>query len=188
MKKIVIVLLVVLLIIGGCEALGQYIFENIEIELEDQLIAPIGEYTIPYNYSEINNYIEQLGLTLSITVLDEEDYEISVTGNSFVVEEDMTYYVTIVLSNKEGETKSKSITVRAVNNLDLFTITFDSNGGSEVFPLEFNYDAEILMPDEPTKDGYVFGGWYTDSGLTEAYEGTTMPANNFTLYAKWLSE
>lgn len=182
---IVVSLLITIALMSGCENLGNMIFDNIEIELEDQLAVPVGTYTIPYNFSEINSYITNLGLTLTITVVDEEDNTVEVTGNTFNVEEEKVYTVTIVLTNKEGATKSKEIIVRAVSSLDLFTLTFNTDGGSEVFPLEFNYKAELLMPQEPTKEGYIFAGWYIDEELNTPFTLTTMPAENTTLYAKW---
>jgi uncharacterized repeat protein (TIGR02543 family) len=45
----------------------------------------------------------------------------------------------------------------------------------------------VTPPGDPTRTGYTFGGWYTDDGTFEiAYTFTTMPAESFTLYAKWL--
>ncbi len=41
------------------------------------------------------------------------------------------------------------------------------------------------MPDNPTKLGYNFGGWYSDSELTNSYSFSQMPAQNITLFAKW---
>ena len=52
-----------------------------------------------------------------------------------------------------------------------YTVNFDSNGGSEEVPAQtVGFGATISTPTEPTKDGYVFGGWYSDSTLTNAYD------------------
>ena len=66
-----------------------------------------------------------------------------------------------------------------------YTITFDSNGGSSVTSITQNYNTAVTAPTAPIKAGYVFGGWYTDVGLTQAYTFSTMPAANIKLYAKW---
>ena len=71
-----------------------------------------------------------------------------------------------------------------------YTITFDSNGGSAVQPVKANAGAAITAPTDPTKDGFVFAGWYesTDGGTTlsdTAFSFSYMPARVFTLYAKW---
>ena len=71
-----------------------------------------------------------------------------------------------------------------------YTITFDSKGGSEVLPIKANAGAVITAPTDPTKDGFVFAGWYesTDGGVTLSdaeFSFAYMPARVFTLYAKW---
>ena len=71
-----------------------------------------------------------------------------------------------------------------------YTITFDSKGGSAVQPVKASAGAAITAPAAPTKDGFVFAGWYesTDGGTTlsdTAFSFSYMPARVFTLYAKW---
>ena len=71
-----------------------------------------------------------------------------------------------------------------------YTITFDSKGGSAVQPIKAGAGAAITAPDDPTKKGFVFAGWYesTDGGTTlsdTAFGFSYMPARVFTLYAKW---
>ncbi|ETT50106.1 InlB B-repeat-containing protein [Paenibacillus sp. FSL H7-689] len=68
-----------------------------------------------------------------------------------------------------------------------YTVNFDSNGGSEEVPAQtVGFGATISTPTEPTKDGYVFGGWYSDNTLTNAYDFATAVTADLTLYAKWL--
>lgn len=71
-----------------------------------------------------------------------------------------------------------------------YTITFDSKGGSAVQPIKAGAGATITAPAAPTKDGFVFAGWYesTDGGVTLSdteFSFAYMPARVFTLYAKW---
>ena len=71
-----------------------------------------------------------------------------------------------------------------------YTITFDSKGGSAVQPVKASAGAVITAPAAPTKDGFVFAGWYesTDGGVTLSdveFSFAYMPARVFTLYAKW---
>lgn len=70
---------------------------------------------------------------------------------------------------------------------ETYTITFESNGGSVVNPLEAPYLSDISSPSNPTKTDYIFLGWFMDSNLVEAYTFTIMPLNGLTLYAKWAS-
>lgn len=71
-----------------------------------------------------------------------------------------------------------------------YTITFDSKGGSAVQPIKASAGAAITAPAAPTKEGFVFAGWYesADGGETlfdTAFSFSYMPARVFTLYAKW---
>lgn len=71
-----------------------------------------------------------------------------------------------------------------------YTVTFDSKGGSAVKPVKANAGATITAPTAPTKDGFVFAGWYesADGGVTLSdteFVFAYMPARSFTLYAKW---
>lgn len=71
-----------------------------------------------------------------------------------------------------------------------YTITFDSKGGSAVQPIKANAGAAITAPAAPTREGFVFAGWYesADGGATLSdaeFRFAYMPARVFTLYAKW---
>ena len=84
--------------------------------------------------------------------------------------------------------KTKSIDELVVGTE--YTITFESKGGSAVQPIKASAGAAITAPTDPTKDGFVFAGWYesTDGGTTlsdTAFSFSYMPARVFTLYAKW---
>jgi uncharacterized repeat protein (TIGR02543 family) len=69
--------------------------------------------------------------------------------------------------------------------LGLFTISFNSNGGSIVSTIAQLYDTPVNAPAPPTRTGYTFGGWYTETGLLNPYTFTTMSGENIILYAKW---
>ncbi len=67
--------------------------------------------------------------------------------------------------------------------IELFTITFDSDGGSDVDAIAQDYNTDITAPAAPTKAGYTFQYWSKDG---VKYDLTTMPAENITLKAVWL--
>ena len=71
-----------------------------------------------------------------------------------------------------------NITVKAQWEINQYTITFDTNGGSEIVPITQDYGTEITAPDNPTRKGYTFKGW--DKEIPE-----TMPADNITVKAQW---
>ena len=73
---------------------------------------------------------------------------------------------------------AENITVKAQWEINQYTITFDTNGGSEIAPITQDYGTEITAPDNPTRKGYTFRGW--DKEIPE-----TMPAENITITARW---
>jgi len=73
---------------------------------------------------------------------------------------------------------AENITVKAQWEINQYTITFDTNGGSEITPITQDYGTEITAPDNPTRKGYTFKGW--DKEIPE-----TMPAENITITARW---
>lgn len=70
-----------------------------------------------------------------------------------------------------------------------FTITFDSKGGTDVAPQNQMYGELLELPEEPTREGYVFTGWYLDSACDERWQETEDVIEcDLTLYAGWKSE
>jgi len=70
-----------------------------------------------------------------------------------------------------------------------FTVTFMLNNGTDETYQKCDVEKDQSIPqiDDPTRQGYQFGGWYKDSGCTNEnkWEGDTPITNNTTLYAKW---
>ena len=75
-------------------------------------------------------------------------------------------------------TKNEALMLYPAWNTNRYTITFDTNGGSEIAPITQDYGTNITAPADPTREGYTFIGWDTEIP-------TTMPAENITLKAKW---
>ena len=73
---------------------------------------------------------------------------------------------------------AENMTVTAQWEINQYTITFDTNGGSEIAPITQDYGTAITAPANPTREGYTFIGW--DKEIP-----TTMPAENIALKAKW---
>ena len=65
-------------------------------------------------------------------------------------------------------------------------ISFESNGGSAVEDVIAAAGGAISAPQEPTKQGYSFAGWYKDAELTEYFAFDVAPTENITLYARWI--
>lgn len=70
------------------------------------------------------------------------------------------------------------LTLTAKWQINQYTITFDTAGGSEVAPITQDYGTTITAPANPTKTGYTFAGW--DKTIP-----STMPAGDMTITARW---
>ena len=73
---------------------------------------------------------------------------------------------------------AENITIKAQWKANSYTITFDTDGGSEISPITQDYGSEITAPANPSKTGYTFVGW--DKEIP-----TAMPAENITIKAQW---
>ena len=74
---------------------------------------------------------------------------------------------------------AENMTVTAQWEINQYTITFDTAGGSEITPITQDYDTAITAPADPTREGYTFIGW--DKEIP-----TTMLAENITVTAQWV--
>ena len=83
-----------------------------------------------------------------------------------------------------GLTKNdlKALTLYAKWDVNSYTITFDSDGGSEVASVTYKFGEKITAPANPTKKGYGFDAWYVG---TTKFIFDTMPAENVNLKANW---
>ena len=73
---------------------------------------------------------------------------------------------------------TEAMTLTAKWQLNQYTITFDTAGGSEVAPITQDYGTTITAPAAPTRTGYTFAGW--DREIP-----TAMPAGDMAITARW---
>jgi uncharacterized repeat protein (TIGR02543 family) len=67
----------------------------------------------------------------------------------------------------------------------LFTVSFDTRGGSAVPSQTVERGSTAAVPAVPSKEGVSFAGWYADSGLSARYNFDKIINGDITLYAKW---
>ena len=65
------------------------------------------------------------------------------------------------------------------------SISFNSMGGSSVQAITIEKGKTISLPTAPSKEGYMFDGWYYDENYSIAYKVSDTFTSNTTLYAKW---
>ncbi|WP_400204061.1 InlB B-repeat-containing protein [Candidatus Methanomassiliicoccus intestinalis] len=137
--------------------------------------------------------------SLPFSVLYSPDTKVTLFGPGYP--EDNTYALT-----KEGYTFSgwmyngtvyqpkdtfvmleEDVTLVAEWTANKYTITFNSNGGSDVTSITEDCGKAITKPEDPTKTGYTFAGWFKDNSLQNEWDFSTdkVPINGTTLYAKW---
>ena len=83
-----------------------------------------------------------------------------------------------------------TLTLYPVWAANVATVTYNYNGatgGNTVTTDSFATGGTAITLPTPTKTGYTFGGWYSDSGFTTQVTGPISPTVNITLYAKWTS-
>lgn len=81
---------------------------------------------------------------------------------------------------------SGNVTVDSV--VTLYTVIFNANGGSDVFPVEMREGGKITIPVKPVKSGYEFKGWYKDSAFASQWDFNNDVVNGaVSLFVKWKS-
>ncbi len=70
-----------------------------------------------------------------------------------------------------------------------YTVTFDSNGGTDVPSQELMYGDLVEEPEPPSREGYEFAGWYSDENCIYPWDmETNQVSRSMTLYAAWVPE
>ncbi|WP_179086578.1 InlB B-repeat-containing protein [Paenibacillus amylolyticus] len=91
-------------------------------------------------------------------------------------------------------TKTYNFATSVTSNITLYakwmrgyTMSINSNGGTEISDQAVYEGTKPAAPQPPTREGYVFGGWFSDKDLTKAYNFTTeIVKGDITLYVKWV--
>ena len=106
----------------------------------------------------------------------EQDYDTAITAPDAPTKEGYTFIGWDTTVPKKMP--AKDMTVKARWQINRYKITFDTDGGSEIDPIEQDYDTAITAPDNPTKEGYAFIDWDTTVPAK-------MPARDMTIKALW---
>ncbi|MDD2297961.1 MAG: InlB B-repeat-containing protein, partial [Sphaerochaetaceae bacterium] len=88
--------------------------------------------------------------------------------------------------DKEFTNVTSDLIITVQYTIGQCTVTFNSNGGSEVGAQTVDFGKIVAKPDNPIKEGYIFVGWYEEVELTNEWNFETgVVTEDITLYAKW---
>lgn len=151
-----------------------YVDKDAEIKMSSNSSAILNETHSPLNAD-----------TLGLPILGTTEYTTDASN--------MTEPVEVEARHDDGPPKcskivatgdiAKSLIIKA--KPDTCTVTFDSKGGSSVSANTVIKGEKVSKPEDPTKDGYNFAGWYSDSLYNEMYDFDSPVNADITLYAKW---
>ena len=140
------------------------------------------------NYiSEINNLAEFDNGSLSgwMYTLNGKHPGLGVAEQTLKSGDQIIFHYTDDYTQEQGSENWTSASSSGGSSLSTYTVKFETNGGSIIKSQILNKNDVVTEPSEPTKDGYIFDGWYTDENLTKKYDFSTTVTSGFTLYAKW---
>ena len=100
------------------------------------------------------------------------------------------WYEEVARTNKVDfttKTITEDLTLYAKWEIKVYTVTFDSDSGSEVADVEVSHGETVTKPSDPTRASYRFDGWYAEVARTTKVDFTTKTiTEDVTLYAKWI--
>ena len=138
--------------------------------LETPVAYNDGKTDYGYSFSVKTNDGYQLDYSNLKVFYNEEE----VTSSVKILKYPWGAYVTVDLGKAIGK------------NPTIHTVTFNSNGGTEIAPKEVVSGLKIKAPSTPTKDKYLFIGWYEDDTFSVPFDFNNSPiTSDMTLYAKW---
>jgi uncharacterized repeat protein (TIGR02543 family) len=86
----------------------------------------------------------------------------------------------------EGDTYSaNAATSLYAKWIENYTLSFETNGANSITALSVTPNTATTKPSDPSKTGYTFSGWYSNSELTNQFDFNSKIVSNITLYAKW---
>ena len=133
---------------------------------------------------KVNHYLQNLG----------EGYTLKETENFYgTADSNITPAVKVYSGFTSPEVKEVTILADGTLVVDYYytrnryTVNLVANNGKDVDSVSHLFESIITLP-TPQRDGYTFGGWFTDADLSEACVNYQMPSNDINVYAWWTEE
>lgn len=141
-----------------------------------------------YSASETDTYYLVAYNTATLNTLDDTNLEND--DKQFLGWSTSETATTAEYTANQAITLNGSDTLYAVWNNDTITtkhtVTFETNGGSAIASVEVEDGNAVSKPNEPTREGYKFLGWFLDDEtFANTYDFTTLVTTDVTLYANW---
>lgn len=157
------------------------------IYVNGQLLTEVSA-SISGNYGELINWND---LETQVRNAIERNYPGSTVGDLAITYAGTDNTVALDYYGQDYNWNWPSNTIYVDVKTDMgYKVTFDLNyntgTGSNVYTTQdVIYGEAAVKPDDPARDGWIFGGWYTESGCENLYDFSTPVIDNITLYAKW---
>ena len=104
--------------------------------------------------------------------------------SAFAVGDEKTVSVTKTIT-VDGVSKNITARITYTANIDPVTVSFETNGGSDVSPVTLNKGELLSALPMPAMEDYAFTGWFTDNGLNDPFYSDDPVVKNMTLYARY---
>lgn len=134
-----------------------------------------GEYELAETTEEVKAYV---GEKVAAEEKEYENYEIDKDNKDSVLSAEVEK---IAVENG----KPKFTTLKVYYNLVKHNVTFNTNGGTEVNAQEVKFGGVAERPENPSKAGCKFLGWFKDENLTTEFNFATAIEEDTTVYAGW---
>lgn len=186
-------------IVPGFDGLGD-IFEVTEKELtaENAVRAKIAvkQGIVVTKLAELP---EEISLEIDgFTVIEDGQMDATIAGSTSIVNS-LTNSYDVVYKFKDAEEKTDAIKpviidVRASSSsgggaatTTFYTLKYETNGGTEYKSESHKDGKKVELTKVPEKEGYAFGGWYSDAELKNKITSIVMDSDK-TVYAAWVAE
>lgn len=179
---------------------GPYLLEAVKDGVKLEQITCQVEVGIEYDLGTADCITTATAL-IAQAMIDAGDNPASINFADILADPDFDDLSSIVCTTIQAgqDPTTSAVVLQAVENFlnpptpapaptPTYTVSFDSQGGSEVDVQTVEQGDKVTEPTAPTRTDYAFGGWYKESGCSNAWNFTTdIVTENITLYAKWMS-
>ena len=138
------------------------------------------EYTIVYNGLRGMEHTNQTSYTIESDEIELKDPTSAPTGYTFDGWYNGEDKVTTIPAGSHG-----NLTLTAHWKANTYTVDFVLNGGTMKNTEQIVVAGGTVAFEEPTRENYLFMGWFTDAACTQRYDFSTPVTGDLTLYAKW---